>query len=83
MFNRRQKAELAEWVIAKWDSEVKSRPLKNVYRRVLDTTWRQIYTKITGSELPRPRHDDEVVMAALEEEQIEEAVINLESNRNR
>ena len=82
MFKRRQKAELAEWILKKWDSEVKSIPLSNVYRRVLDTTWRQIYTKITGSELPRPKHDDEVATIALKEERMDEAVINLHPNRH-
>lgn len=52
--------KLALWVLERWDDEVKNRPLENVYRRTLDNTWRQVYRKLTGEELPRPTHNEEV-----------------------
>lgn len=52
------KRHLAEWVVFRWDSEVKNRPLQNIHRRTLDNTWRQMYRKVTdGKELPRESHD--------------------------
>lgn len=33
---------LLEWAVAKWNEEVKHRPLVNVHRRTLDGTWRQV-----------------------------------------
>jgi len=46
--------DLMAWVISRWDAEVKNRPTKNIYRRVLDETWRQVYRKVSGGEeLPR------------------------------
>ena len=47
-------ATMSEWVLERWDAEVKHRPAVNVYRGVLDRTWRQVYSKLTGEELPRP-----------------------------
>ncbi len=31
-----------DWAVARWDAEVKNRPLVNVHRRMLDDTWRQV-----------------------------------------
>lgn len=45
----------AQWAVERWDDEVKNRPTKNIYRKVLDSTWRQVYRRVTGKELPRPK----------------------------
>lgn len=37
---------LKDWAHERYDSEVKNRPLENQYRRILETTWRQIINKI-------------------------------------
>lgn len=51
------KSNLAQWIIERWDAEVKNRPIENIHRRTLDGTWRQIYRHVTdGNELPRPKH---------------------------
>lgn len=47
--------ELAQWVLDRWDAEVKNRPAKNIYRKILDSTWRQVYRKLTNKEMPRPK----------------------------
>lgn len=47
------------WVVSRWDAEVKNRPVENIYRRILDATWRQVYRYVSGGEeLPRPKHDE-------------------------
>lgn len=49
--------DLAEWAIERWDAEVAHRPAENIYRRILDQTWRQVYRYASGGlELPRPEH---------------------------
>ena len=47
-------ATMSEWVLERWDAEVKHRPAVNVYRRVLDSAWRQMYERLTGKDMPRP-----------------------------
>ena len=37
---------LLHWAIGRWEAEVKHRPVENVYRRVLDNTWRQVMRKL-------------------------------------
>jgi hypothetical protein len=51
-------AEIADWVLERWDAEVMNRPERNIYRRTLDCTWRQIYRHLTGAEMPRPACGD-------------------------
>ena len=54
----RDDLSLGEWILERWDAEVSNRPFKNVYRKILDGTWRQIYKKVTGLEMPRQRLED-------------------------
>jgi hypothetical protein len=49
------------WAISRWIAEVANRPLKNVHRRSLDDTWRQVIRHFGGDDtkiLPLKRHDD-------------------------
>lgn len=49
--NRQQ---LLNWIIERWDDEVKNRPDVNIHKRTLDGIWRQIYFYVSnGQELPR------------------------------
>jgi NTP pyrophosphatase (non-canonical NTP hydrolase) len=54
----RLKSYLGGWVLGEWDSDVKNRPLVNIYRKSLDSIWRCVYKKITGNDLPRPSHEE-------------------------
>lgn len=51
---------LISWAVAKWREEVANRPLRNVHRRALDTTWRQVMRFGGGDpeKLVGPSHDD-------------------------
>jgi len=42
-----RETELA-WAVGRWEAEVKNRPLVNVHRRSLDTTWRQVIRRFGG-----------------------------------
>jgi hypothetical protein len=42
--------ELLSWAVARWDAEVKNRPEVNVYRKPLDTTWRQVIRRLGGDD---------------------------------
>lgn len=48
------------WAVGRWNAEVLNRPLRNVHRRSLDTTWRQVIRHFGGDdvELCGPRHDE-------------------------
>ncbi len=48
-----EREDLAGWVLGRWDAEVLNRPEKNIYRRILDGTWGQVYRKLTGREMER------------------------------
>jgi hypothetical protein len=37
-----------QWAVERWEAEVKNRPLTNVHRRTLDTTWRQVIRHFGG-----------------------------------
>ena len=37
-----------EWAVRKWHHEVANRPLENVHRAALDTTWRQVIRHFGG-----------------------------------
>jgi hypothetical protein len=61
-----QAGELLGWAIGRWTDEVANRPLINVHRRTLDSTWRQVIKYAGGDDvlLIGPRHDDLVASAA-------------------
>lgn len=48
-----------EWAVSRWRSEVANRPMQNIHRRALDTTWRQVIRHFGGDdiELCGPAHD--------------------------
>ena len=48
------------WAVDKWHDEVANRPLQNIHRRTLDTTWRQVIRHYGGDDvtLIGPTHDD-------------------------
>lgn len=50
---------LLSWAVARWESEVKNRPLINIHRRTLDDTWRQVIRFAGGdtTALLGPSHD--------------------------
>lgn len=52
--------EIVAFGVDGWMREVKNRPLRNVHRRTLDTTWRQAIRFGGGDpdELVGPSHDD-------------------------
>lgn len=47
------------WAVARWESEVKNRPMQNIHRRTLDDTWRQVIRNFGGDPdtLIGPDHD--------------------------
>jgi len=49
-----------DWAVRKWHDEVANRPLKNIHRRTLDDTWRQVIRHYGGNDvdLLGPIHDD-------------------------
>lgn len=51
--------ELLAWAVARWQAEVANRPLQNIHRRTLDTTWRQVIRRFGGDTdaLVGPHHD--------------------------
>lgn len=53
-------SDVVKWAVEKWTEEVKNRPLRNVHRRALDTTWRQVIRHFGGDDelLCGPRHQD-------------------------
>ena len=62
LYNERAaaRAELLDWAVDKWHSQVKNRPLLNVHRRTLDDTWRQVIRFCGGDDimLCGSRHDE-------------------------
>lgn len=52
--------DLLDWAVTSWHEQVAQRPLVNVYRRTLDSVWRQVITFAGGDaeSLIGPRHDD-------------------------
>lgn len=42
---------LLNWAVERWNAEVKHRPEQNVYRRILDDTWRQVIRKCGGDDV--------------------------------
>jgi hypothetical protein len=51
--------EPVAWAVSRWNDEVSHRPLRNVNRRPLDDTWRQVIRHFGGDDeqLCGPRHD--------------------------
>jgi len=58
--------EHIRWAVERWNAEVKNRPLQNIHRRSLDTTWRQVIRHYGGDDegLCGPPHDELVAIAA-------------------
>lgn len=52
--------DVVDWAIERWRAEVANRPLTNIHRRTLDTTWRQVIRHFGGDPelLVGPSHDD-------------------------
>ena len=49
------------WAVERWNAEVRNRPLENIHRAALDTTWRQVIRYFGGDPdalLPLPPHYD-------------------------
>lgn len=53
-------SEVVNWAVTRWEAEVKNRPLRNVHRRTLDGTWRQVIRHFGGDDvgLCGPTHDE-------------------------
>ena len=51
--------EIVAFGVTRWMAEVKNRPMANIHRRTLDTTWRQVIRFGGGdpNELVGPSHD--------------------------
>lgn len=54
------KKDVVTWAVGRWETEVMNRPLRNIHRRTLDDTWRQIIRRFGGNdrELCGPTHDE-------------------------
>lgn len=52
------------WAVQRWLAEVGNRPLQNIHRRTLDTTWRQVVKRFGGDDvaLLGPPHDTLIEM---------------------
>lgn len=64
---------IIDWAVSRWNDEVKNRPLQNIHRRAIDTTWRQVIRHFGGDDvgLCGLAHDD--LMLQKMEDQREEA----------
>lgn len=56
---------VVRWAVDRWNAEVKNRPIPNIHRRALDTSWRQVMRHFGGDPdlLVGPSHDDLVEQA--------------------
>ncbi len=52
--------QAVDWAVKQWQREVGHRPLRNIHRRSLDDTWRQVIRYFGGDDvfLLGPVHDD-------------------------
>jgi hypothetical protein len=52
------------WTVERWRAEVLARPLRNIHRRALDDTWRQVMRRMGGDPdaLVGPCHDELLAM---------------------
>ena len=41
--------QLLNWAVGRWNAEVRDRPRCNVYRPILDATWRQVIEHAGGN----------------------------------
>src|SRR5690606_22731683 len=41
-----EQSGLVDWAVDRWHAEVANRPLINVHRRTLDSTWRQVIRRL-------------------------------------
>lgn len=55
---------LRDWVVERWNAEVKDRPMVNVHRRSLDDAWRQMLRHLGADDrqLLGPTHDELLVV---------------------
>ncbi len=55
-----ERARIVAWAAGRWEAEVKNRPLRNIHRRTLDDTWRQVIRHYggDGGALCGPTHDE-------------------------
>ena len=54
------RSELLDWAVTSWHEQVAHRPMENVYRRTLDSVWRQVI-RFAGEDpqsIIGPSHDD-------------------------
>jgi hypothetical protein len=53
-------SQVVDWAVIRWNAEVANRPLQNIHRRTLDTTWRQVIRHFGGDDLILcgPSHDE-------------------------
>lgn len=58
--NQVDRDKAVAWATARWTVEVANRPLQNIHRRALDTTWRQVIRHFGGDDvaLCGARHDE-------------------------
>lgn len=61
-----QASEVVDWAICRWRAEVANRPMQNIHRRSLDTTWRQVIRQFGGDDvvLCGPPHNDLAALSA-------------------
>ena len=54
------RSELLDWAVTSWHEQVAHPPMENVYRRTLDSVWRQVI-RFAGEDpqsIIGPSHDD-------------------------
>jgi hypothetical protein len=63
-----ERSDVVNWAVGRWQAEVANRPLQNIHRRSLDTTWRQIIRYFGGDALILcgPAHDELLSLSAAE-----------------
>jgi hypothetical protein len=59
-----EREKLLDFAVSRWRAEVANRPLKNIHRRALDDTWRQVIRYAGGEPeaLIGPSHDELLAM---------------------
>lgn len=69
LYNWQRKAvasDVVDWAVGRWQAEVANRPLRNIHRRTLDDTWRQVIRHFGGDDvvLCGPVHDELLALSA-------------------
>ncbi len=54
---------LLDWAVSRWRAEVERRPLVNIHRRTLDSTWRQVIRFAGGRPDDLIGHDHDTLVA--------------------